>query len=149
MCKQMSSGLFKILSTNYLFTNHMYLVYICRNRIWGDKTYIFIYRPIGIMVRGFAMILGTRVQFQVKSFQKWYLIYIFLLSTQHYKLQIKGKWSNPGKGVAAFPTPQCCSNWKGSLRVSLNYGWPTSTTAIYFLCLVDQNIYWRSWTISW
>ena len=34
MCKQMSSGLFKMLSTNYSFTNHIYLyhvylIYIC------------------------------------------------------------------------------------------------------------------------
>ena len=29
-----------------------------------------------------------------------------LLNTQHYKLRIKGKWSNPGKGVALSPTPQ-------------------------------------------
>ena len=28
-----------------------------------------------------------------------------LLSTQHYKVQIKGKWSNPGKGVVSSPTP--------------------------------------------
>ena len=27
----------------------------------------------------------------------------------------KVKWSNPGKGVAPFPTPQCSSYWKGSL----------------------------------
>ena len=24
------------------------------------------------------------------------------------------KWSNPGKGVAPTPTPQCCTYWKGS-----------------------------------
>ena len=28
-----------------------------------------------------------------------------LLNTQDYKVQIKGKWSNPGKGVALSPTP--------------------------------------------
>ena len=32
------------------------------------------------------------------------------------------KWSNPGKGVAPFPTPRCSSYWKGSLRVALDYG---------------------------
>ena len=32
------------------------------------------------------------------------------------------KWSNPGKGVAPSPTPRCCSYWKGSLLVSLDYG---------------------------
>ena len=31
------------------------------------------------------------------------------------------KWSNPDKGVAPFPTPQCNSYWKGSLLVTLNY----------------------------
>ena len=29
----------------------------------------------------------------------------FLLNTQHYKVQIKGKWSNPGKGVVPSPKP--------------------------------------------
>ena len=32
-----------------------------------------------------------------------------LLNTQHYKVCIKGKWSNPGKGVVPSPTPQCSS----------------------------------------
>ena len=31
------------------------------------------------------------------------------------------KWSNPGKGVASSPTPQCSSFWKGSLQVALDY----------------------------
>ena len=30
-----------------------------------------------------------------------------LVNTQHYKVRIKGKWSNLGKGVALSPTPQC------------------------------------------
>ena len=30
------------------------------------------------------------------------------------------KWSNPGKGVAPFSTPWCCSYWQGSLQVALN-----------------------------
>ena len=40
--------------------------------------------------------------------QKWVLD-VSLLNTQHYKVPIKDKWSNPGKGVAPFPTPQCSS----------------------------------------
>ena len=32
------------------------------------------------------------------------------------------KWSTPGKGVAPSPTPQRSSYWKGSLRVTLDYG---------------------------
>ena len=31
------------------------------------------------------------------------------------------KWSNPGKGVAPSPTPQCSSYGKGSLLVILDY----------------------------
>ena len=34
----------------------------------------------------------------------------FLLNTQHYKVRIKIKWSNPETGVVPFPTPQCGSN---------------------------------------
>ena len=45
-----------------------------------------------------------------------------LLNTQHFKVWIKGKWSNPGKGVAPSPTPWCSSYQKGSLRVTLDYG---------------------------
>ena len=32
-----------------------------------------------------------------------------LFNTSHYKVQIKGKWINPGKGVAPFLTPRCSS----------------------------------------
>ena len=44
-----------------------------------------------------------------------------LLNTQHYKVRIKGKWSNPGKLVASSPTPRCSSYRKGSLQVILDY----------------------------
>ena len=45
-----------------------------------------------------------------------------LLNIQHYKVRIKGKWSNPGKGVVPSPTPWCGSYRKGRLRVTLDYG---------------------------
>ena len=32
-----------------------------------------------------------------------------LLNTQHYKVRIKVKWSNPGKGVVPSPTSWCSS----------------------------------------
>ena len=44
-----------------------------------------------------------------------------LFNTQEYKLQIKGKWSNPGKGDALSPTPRCGSYRKWKLRVALDY----------------------------
>ena len=90
-----------------------------------------------------------------------------ILNTQHYKVRIKGKWSNPGKGVTPFPTspywkgrlqvtlnydhqlyypgkgvtpfpsPRCSSYWKGSLRIALIYGWPT-----LLIIENDWNTFW-------
>ena len=37
------------------------------------------------------------------------------------RLGSRVKWSNPGNGVVPSPAPQCCSYWKGSLLVALNY----------------------------
>ena len=66
----------------------------------------------------------TRVQSPVESYQrlkKWYLMPPCLtLSIIRYGSRIK--WSNPGKGVAPSPTYLCSSYWKGSLRVTLDYG---------------------------
>ena len=45
-----------------------------------------------------------------------------LLNTQHYKVQIKGKVEQPGKGVAPSPTPWCSCYRKGSIRVTLDFG---------------------------
>ena len=44
-----------------------------------------------------------------------------LLNTQHYKVRIKGKWSNPVKRVVPSPTCRCSSYWKASFRVTLDY----------------------------
>ena len=66
----------------------------------------------------------TWVQSQVESYQrlkKWYLMPPCLtLSIIRYGSRVK--WRNPGKGVAPSPTPWCSSYWKGSLRVTFNYG---------------------------
>ena len=45
-----------------------------------------------------------------------------LLSTQHYKVRIKGKVEQSRKGVAPSPKHWCSSYRKGSLRVTLDYG---------------------------
>ena len=70
-----------------------------------------------------------------------------LLNTQHYKVQIKDKWSNPGKGVAACPIPWCCRYWRGSFQVVLNCGWPTYIY-IRFIYLMLWKFVCNSW-ISW
>ena len=53
-----------------------------------------------------------------------------LLSTQHYKVRIKGKVEQSRKGVAPSPTHWCSSYRKGSLRVTLDYG-----RQLYFLLI--------------
>ena len=70
----------------------------------------------------------TGVQSQVKSYQRlkkknW--DDASLLYSQHYKVRIKGKWNNPGKGVAPFPIPWCTSYCKVDLWATLDYGRPT------------------------
>ena len=42
-----------------------------------------------------------------------------LPNTKHYKVWVKGKWSNPGKGVTPSPTRWCSSYLKGNLSVAL------------------------------
>ena len=73
------------------------------------------------------MVQETGVQSQVESYKrlKKMVLDAFLLNTQHYKVRIMSKRSNPGKGVAPSSTPQCSSYWKGSFQVALDYGGPT------------------------
>ena len=60
-----------------------------------------------------------------------------LLNTQQYKVRIKVKWSNPGKGVAPSPTPRCSSYWKGGFR-------ETTLLFTYYLChYFHLQIHWN------
>ena len=70
-----------------------------------------------------------------------------LLNTQHYKVQIKGRWSNPGTRVASFQTPRCCSYWKWNLLVALDHGRPTYCIYIYiyiyiYICIYPTPLPW-------
>ena len=68
------------------------------------------------MVRVFANgpeDLGSILSRAIPKTQKMVLDAI-LLNTQ--------QWRNSGKGVAPSYTPRCSSYWKGSLRVTLDYG---------------------------
>ena len=60
------------------------------------------------------------MQKRVQRLKNWYLIPPCLtLSIIRYVSRVK--WTNPGKGVAPSPIPRCCSYWKWSLQVTLNY----------------------------
>ena len=73
-------------------------IYIC---IWA-LIYQYAYQPIGIIVREFAYRQGDRssVTGRVITKTQKMVLDASLLNTQHYKVQIKDKWSNPEKGVA-------------------------------------------------
>ena len=78
---------------------------------------------IGMMVRMFANGQGDwgsipdRV---IPKTQKWYLIPPCLTLNNNIRYVSRVKWSNPGKRVAASPTPRCSCYRKGSLRVTLD-----------------------------
>ena len=61
------------------------------------------------MVRVFANNPGDlgSISGQVIPKTKKMVLEASLLNTQHYKVQINGKWSNQWKGVVTFPTTQC------------------------------------------
>ena len=62
-------------------------------------------RPIGIMVKMCTTLPGdmSSIPGQVLSKTRKMVLAPSLLNTQHYKVWIKGKWSNPGKRVTPSP----------------------------------------------
>ena len=80
-------------------------------------------KEVSWVSRVFANGPEAEVQSEVESYQrleKWYLIPPCLtLSITRYVSRVK--WSNPGKGIAPYPTPQWNNYWKGSLWVTFNY----------------------------
>ena len=102
-----------LLKTKIIYDNSLY-IYI----------YIYIYRLIGIMDRVFANDPGDwgSIPGHVIPKTKKIVLDASLLNTQHSKVWIKSKLSNPGKGVVPYPTPQCSNYWKRSLQVTLDYG---------------------------
>ena len=79
---------------------------------------------IGLGVRVFANGPGDLVSIPGRVIPKTQKMVLdaSLLSTQHYKVRIKGKVEQSRKGVAPSPTHWCSSYRKGSLRVTLDYG---------------------------
>ena len=100
-------------------------IFLEKNKWMEIFTYLWLLfdtGPLTKWIECLPMVQGTRVQSQVKSYQrlkKWYLI-APCLTLSIIKSIWRLKWSNPGNGVVPSLTPQCSSYWKGSLRVTLN-----------------------------
>ena len=108
--------------------------------LYKRHTHRYIHKwSIGIMVRVF--ISGPWAWgFNLRSSYNMTLKTVLdasLLNTQHDMVQIKGKWSNPGKGVSPSPIHWCHRYWKVSLQVAFDYSWPT----YYFLLFTLYNTY--------
>ena len=76
-----------------------------------------------IWVECWSMVRETWVQSQVESYLrllKWYFTPP-CLTHSNIRYVSGEKWSNPGKGVAPYPTPRCSSYWKGILLVTFIY----------------------------
>ena len=100
---------------------------------------IYIDISIGLGVRVFANGPGDPGRVIPKT-QKMVLD-ASLLSTQHYKVRIKGKVEQSRKGVAPSPTHWCSSYQKGSLRVTLDYGRQLYFTYMFILIFILLFIY--------
>ena len=113
----------------YIYTAHTHT---------HTHTYIYIYiymcvcvcvcvckGPLDLWVVCSPMFQEAGVQSQVESYQRLKKCHLMppclRLSIIYYC--IKGKGRNPGKGEAPSLNPRCCSYWKWSLRVALDYGW--------------------------
>ena len=125
-CYLVSSTFYLVSGTFYLLSSTFYLVCSTFHLIsstFYTLPFIF-YLSFAKQLESSSEALETRVQSQAESYQrlkKWYLMPPCLtLCTIKYESRVK--WSNPGKRVVPFPTLWCCSYWKGSLWVTLDYG---------------------------
>ena len=68
------------------------------------------------------MVRETVVQSYVEPYQRLKNGTCCPLNSQHHKVKIKGKWSDPGRGVSSSPIPRCSSTLKrkpsGCLRLT-------------------------------
>ena len=117
----------KSIITTFIF---LFLFQILVNEVSEKKNgHFLVYvqvpnRAIGLMVRMFTNSPGDRGSISrlshTKDSKKWYLMPL-CLTLRIIRFASWVKWSNPRNGVAPSPTPRCCSYWKRSHRVALNY----------------------------
>ena len=72
--------------------------------------------------------------------QKWHLMPP-CLTLSNIREGSRVKWSNPGKGVAPSPTPQCSSYQKGSLQVTIDYGHQLYLLTIFIILLYQRRLF--------
>ena len=64
-----------------------------------------------------------------------------MFNPQQYKVRIKGKVEQSGKGVSHSPIPRCSSYLKGSLLVTLDYGHQLYFTYIHTYGHICIHVY--------
>ena len=86
---------------------------------------MILFQTIQLSIRTFSIsktVLFETVQYRVIPKILKMVLDITLLNTQQYKVRIKVKVDQSWEKSSALPTPRCCSYWKGSLLVALDYG---------------------------
>ena len=125
--KYYTLNVFVITLAIHVFSGSYYLFYysdISHSYSFIFYKYIYIYHHVALSAQIYIYIYRHKLGFNprsshTKDSKKWYLMLPYLtLSIIRYLSRVK--WSNPGKGVAPFPTSQCSSYWKGSLLVTLD-----------------------------
>ena len=99
-----------------------------------------LYRPIDIAVRLFANNPGDWGPIPGRVIPKTQKMVLdaYLLCTWHYKVRIKSKWNNPGKGVTASLTPWCGSHWK----VAIDYGRAANLYIYIYIYIYIRSYVW-------
>ena len=107
-----------------LFVFHCYQSWYIR---WRENVSVASPYRLASCLECSPMAAKAWVQSQVESYQRLKKIVLdaTLLNTQHFKVRIKDKVEQSGKGVAPYPTPLCSSYLKGRLRVTLDNRSPT------------------------
>ena len=119
----------------YILTHiHMVLcvytyILMCTNINIHTYIYTFVHKymridqVIGLMSRGSTNRsgdLGSIPCWVILKTQKM-VLEATLLNTQHIRQESRVKWRNPENGGEPSPIPRCCSYWKRSLQVTLDW----------------------------
>ena len=115
---------------------HSIIIRACIQHVWHlpthrvNDTRAYTYRLIFPVGRVFANAPGDLGSIPSRVVPKTLKMVLdsYLLNTEDYKVRIKLKWSNPGKGVAPSHTPRCSSYWKWIF-------WSPLTTVANFLLM--------------
>ena len=85
--------------------------------LWTKSRTFFSFIPLSLNITVGSWGFGL-----LEEVLEYHLVLPNMSSNSNIRYVSRVEWSNPGKGVAPFPTPRCSSYWKGRLLVAFDYG---------------------------